>query len=237
MSSSAPAPSPKPVQIHVTEDGGVACSSNSCAGNGQQRRRSIQDLTVAGTESSQESRNSSRSSSPSVRMITTSGPTSEKPTRNPWTPDDAAALGDSIVFEGNTLVSLPRLLCGRCFWGMETNGSDNSIPMAYLTLDHQLQPLAPCPNSKESMAVFEQHCKMAQEYMKVQTEIALLLQRKQELIAELDQDEKDQQNTSRLVQEHKKLLDENKSLSTYYQQCKKQLEVIRNQQQKRPGTS
>uniref|UniRef100_A0A803SWW5 Mitogen-activated protein kinase kinase kinase 7 n=1 Tax=Anolis carolinensis TaxID=28377 RepID=A0A803SWW5_ANOCA len=118
-----------------------------------------------------------------------------------------------------------------------TNGSDNSIPMAYLTLDHQLQPLAPCPNSKESMAVFEQHCKMAQEYMKVQTEIALLLQRKQELIAELDQDEKDQQNTSRLVQEHKKLLDENKSLSTYYQQCKKQLEVIRNQQQKRQGTS
>ncbi|XP_067150082.1 mitogen-activated protein kinase kinase kinase 7 isoform X8 [Struthio camelus] len=180
----------------------------STTGNGQQRRRSIQDLSVAGTESSQESRNSSRSSSPSVRMITTSGPTSEKPTRNPWTPDDA-----------------------------ETNGSDNSIPMAYLTLDHQLQPLAPCPNSKESMAVFEQHCKMAQEYMKVQTEIALLLQRKQELIAELDQDEKDQQNTSRLVQEHKKLLDENKSLSTYYQQCKKQLEVIRNQQQKRPGTS
>ncbi|KAM9298260.1 mitogen-activated protein kinase kinase kinase 7 isoform X4 [Phalacrocorax carbo] len=180
----------------------------SITGNGQQRRRSIQDLSVAGTESSQESRNSSRSSSPSVRMITTSGPTSEKPTRNPWTPDDS-----------------------------ETNGSDNSIPMAYLTLDHQLQPLAPCPNSKESMAVFEQHCKMAQEYMKVQTEIALLLQRKQELIAELDQDEKDQQNTSRLVQEHKKLLDENKSLSTYYQQCKKQLEVIRNQQQKRPGTS
>ncbi|KAG8124029.1 hypothetical protein E2320_019459 [Naja naja] len=166
------------------------------AGNGQQRRRSIQDLSVAGTDSNQDSRNSSRSSSPSVRMITTSGPTSEKPARNlPWTPDDSAERF------------------------------------------RQQHPLAPCPNSKESMAVFEQHCKMAQEYMKVQTEIALLLQRKQELIAELDQDEKDQQNTSRLVQEHKKLLDENKSLSTYYQQCKKQLEVIRNQQQKRQGTS
>ncbi|RMC13247.1 hypothetical protein DUI87_10781 [Hirundo rustica rustica] len=62
------------------------------AGNGQQRRRSIQDLSVAGTESSQESRNSSRSSSPSVRMITTSGPTSEKPSRNPWTPDDAGEI-------------------------------------------------------------------------------------------------------------------------------------------------
>uniref|UniRef100_A0AAX7TXV3 Mitogen-activated protein kinase kinase kinase 7 n=1 Tax=Astatotilapia calliptera TaxID=8154 RepID=A0AAX7TXV3_ASTCA len=123
------------------------------------------------------------------------------------------------------------------FLPSDTNGSDNSIPMAYLTLDHQLQPLAPCPNSKESMAVFEQHCKMAQEYLKVQTEIALLIQRKKELIAELDQDEKDQQNTSRLVQEHKKLLEENKSLSTYYQKCKKQLELIRVQQQKRQGTS
>uniref|UniRef100_A0A3B4YLX0 Mitogen-activated protein kinase kinase kinase 7 n=1 Tax=Seriola lalandi dorsalis TaxID=1841481 RepID=A0A3B4YLX0_SERLL len=141
----------------------------------------------------QGSRNSSRSSSPSVRMM----------------PTDKT----------------------------NTNGSDNSIPMAYLTLDHQLQPLAPCPNSKESMAVFEQHCKMAQEYLKVQTEIALLIQRKKELIAELDQDEKDQQNTSRLVQEHKKLLEENKSLSTYYQKCKKQLELIRVQQQKRQGTS
>uniref|UniRef100_A0A8C2C8M9 Mitogen-activated protein kinase kinase kinase 7 n=1 Tax=Cyprinus carpio TaxID=7962 RepID=A0A8C2C8M9_CYPCA len=119
----------------------------------------------------------------------------------------------------------------------DTNGSDNSIPMAYLTLDHQLQPLAPCPNSKESMAVFEQHCKMAQEYLKVQTEIALLIQRKKELIDELDQDEKDQQNACRLAQEHKKLLEENKSLSTFYQQCKKQLELIRAQQQKRQGTS
>ncbi|XP_069052452.1 mitogen-activated protein kinase kinase kinase 7 isoform X1 [Lepisosteus oculatus] len=175
------------------------------ASSEQQRRRSVQDLPGIGTESSQGSRNSSRSSSPSVRMIT---PT-DKARSLGFSPDDSA----------------------------DTNGSDNSIPMAYLTLDHQLQPLAPCPNSKESMAVFEQHCKMAQEYLKVQTEIALLIQRKNELIAELDQDEKDQQNTSRLVQEHKKLLEENKSLSTYFQQCKKQLELIRAQQQKRQGTS
>ncbi|XP_026146993.1 mitogen-activated protein kinase kinase kinase 7-like isoform X1 [Carassius auratus] len=157
------------------------------------RRSSVQDLPPIVTESSQDSRNNSRPSSPSVRMI----------------PPDRT----------------------------DTNGSDNSIPMAYLTLDHQLQPLAPCPNSKESIAVFEQHCKMAQEYLKVQTEIALLIQRKKELIDELDQDEKDQQNACRLAQEHKKLLEENKSLSTYYQQCKKQLELIRAQQQKRQGTS
>ncbi|XP_063758067.1 mitogen-activated protein kinase kinase kinase 7 isoform X2 [Eleginops maclovinus] len=170
-----------------------------------QRRRSVQDLPGICSESSQGSRNSSRSSSPSVRMMPPDKPSS----RGYFSPDDPT----------------------------DTNGSDNSIPMAYLTLDHQLQPLAPCPNSKESMAVFEQHCKMAQEYLKVQTEIALLIQRKKELIAELDQDEKDQQNTSRLVQEHKKLLEENKSLSTYFQKCKKQLDLIRVQQQKRQGTS
>nr|XP_019947395.1 PREDICTED: mitogen-activated protein kinase kinase kinase 7 isoform X2 [Paralichthys olivaceus] len=170
-----------------------------------QRRRSVQDLPGISTDSSQGSRNSSRSSSPSVRMM----PPDKMSSRGYFSPEDPT----------------------------DTNGSDNSIPMAYLTLDHQLQPLAPCPNSKESMAVFEQHCKMAQEYLKVQTEIALLIQRKKELIAELDQDEKDQQNTSRLVQEHKKLLEENKSLSTYFQKCKKQLELIRVQQQKRQGTS
>lgn len=60
---------------------------------------------------------------------------------------------------------------------------------------------------------------------------------RKELIDELDQDEKDQQNACRLAQEHKKLLEENKSLSTYYQQCKKQLELIRAQQQKRQGPS
>ncbi|XP_071057955.1 mitogen-activated protein kinase kinase kinase 7 isoform X2 [Pseudochaenichthys georgianus] len=170
-----------------------------------QRRRSVQDLPGICSESSQGSRNSSRSSSPSVRMM----PPDKTSSRGYFCPDDPT----------------------------DTNGSDNSIPMAYLTLDHQLQPLAPCPNSQESMAVFEQHCKMAQEYLKVQTEIALLIQRKKELIVELDQDEKDQQNTSRLVQEHKKLLEENKSLSTYYQKCKKQLDLIRVQQQKRQGTS
>uniref|UniRef100_A0A4W5R5E6 Mitogen-activated protein kinase kinase kinase 7 n=1 Tax=Hucho hucho TaxID=62062 RepID=A0A4W5R5E6_9TELE len=113
----------------------------------------------------------------------------------------------------------------------DINGLDSSIPMAYLTLDHQLQPLAPFSNSKESMAVFEQHCRMAQEYLKVQTEIALLTQRKKELISELHQDERQQQNTSRLIQEHTKLLDENKSLSTYFHICKNKLERIQSQQQ------
>ncbi|KAM3870860.1 mitogen-activated protein kinase kinase kinase 7-like [Diretmus argenteus] len=111
------------------------------------------------------------------------------------------------------------------------NGLDSSIPMAYLKLDHQLQPLAPCPNSKESMSVFEQHCRMAQEYLKVQTEITLLVQRKEELMSELEQDQRDQQNSTRLVQEHGKLLEDNGSLSACYQGLKRKLGLIQSQHQ------
>uniref|UniRef100_A0A8C9VGH8 Mitogen-activated protein kinase kinase kinase 7 n=1 Tax=Scleropages formosus TaxID=113540 RepID=A0A8C9VGH8_SCLFO len=163
------------------------------------------------------------------------GPTATSDSQRRRSVQDLPGIGTESSQVSSTTLSKPVRFA--CSLFPDTNGSENSIPMAYLTLDHQLQPLAPCPNSKESMAVFEQHCKMAQEYLKVQTEIALLIQRKEELIAELDQDEKDQQNTSRLVQEHKKLVEENKSLSTYYQKCKKQLELIRAQQQKRQGTS
>uniref|UniRef100_A0A8C5F3Z1 Mitogen-activated protein kinase kinase kinase 7 n=1 Tax=Gadus morhua TaxID=8049 RepID=A0A8C5F3Z1_GADMO len=114
-----------------------------------------------------------------------------------------------------------------------TNGVDSSIPMAYLTLDHQLQPLAPCPNSKESMAVFEQHCRMAQEYLKIQTEITLLAHRKTELISELQQDERETQNATRLAQDHCQLLEDNRGLSDYYQGLKSQSQ----QQQRREGTN
>ncbi|CDQ65407.1 unnamed protein product [Oncorhynchus mykiss] len=199
-----------------------------------QRRRSVQDLPGIGTESSQGSRNSSRSSSPSVRMV----PPDKTSSRGySFSPDDPTVDSSCTAWACAGVTVRPKTNTSLALSCPDTNGSDNSIPMAYLTLDHQLQPLAPCPNSKESMAMFEQHCKMAQDYLKVQTEIALLIQRRKELIAELDRDEKDQQNTSRLVQEHKKLLEENKSLSTYYQKCKKQLELIRAQQQKRQGTS
>uniref|UniRef100_A0AAQ5XK55 Mitogen-activated protein kinase kinase kinase 7 n=1 Tax=Amphiprion ocellaris TaxID=80972 RepID=A0AAQ5XK55_AMPOC len=112
-----------------------------------------------------------------------------------------------------------------------TNGFDSSIPMAYLKLDHQLQPLAPCPNSKESMAVFEQHIRVAQEYLKVQSEIAHLVRTKQELMSELEQDQREQQTSSRLIEEHSKLLEENSNLSAYCQGLKSKLSLIKSQNQ------
>ncbi|XP_039992443.1 mitogen-activated protein kinase kinase kinase 7-like isoform X1 [Xiphias gladius] len=111
------------------------------------------------------------------------------------------------------------------------NGLDSSIPLAYLKLDHQLQPLAPCPNSKESMAVFEQHIRMAQEYLKVQSEIAHFVRRKQELMSELEQDQREQQTSSRLIQEHSKLVEDNSHLSAYHQGLKSKLSLIKGQNQ------
>uniref|UniRef100_A0A672J5I2 Mitogen-activated protein kinase kinase kinase 7 n=1 Tax=Salarias fasciatus TaxID=181472 RepID=A0A672J5I2_SALFA len=112
---------------------------------------------------------------------------------------------------------------------LATNGIDGSFPMAYLKLDHQLQPLAPCPNSKESMAVFEQHIRMAQEYLKVQSEIARFARKKQELMAELEQDQREQQTSSRLIQEHSKLLEDNGNLLVRCQGLKSKLSLIKSQ--------
>ncbi|NXG67112.1 M3KCL protein, partial [Hemiprocne comata] len=56
--------------------------------------------------------------------------------------------------------------------------SENSFPLAFPELDQQLQPLPPCHDSKESMQVYKQHCKIAEEYHEVKKEIALLEERK-----------------------------------------------------------
>ncbi|XP_038134664.1 mitogen-activated protein kinase kinase kinase 7-like [Cyprinodon tularosa] len=112
-----------------------------------------------------------------------------------------------------------------------TEGSESPVHPMYQKLDHQLQPLAPCPNSRESMAVFEQHIRMAQEFLRVQSEIAHQLNRKEELMAELEQEQKEQQTSSRLMQEYSKLLEENSSLSTVCQDLRSKLSLIQSQNQ------
>uniref|UniRef100_A0A3Q2ZFV3 Mitogen-activated protein kinase kinase kinase 7-like n=1 Tax=Kryptolebias marmoratus TaxID=37003 RepID=A0A3Q2ZFV3_KRYMA len=119
----------------------------------------------------------------------------------------------------------------RTFSSTGSNGSESPVPSVYLKLDHQLQPLTPCPNSRESMAVFEQHIRMAQEYLRVQSEIAHLVNRKKELKTELEQEQREQQTSSRLIQEHAKLLEDNSSLSAYCQGLRSQLSRIQSQNQ------
>lgn len=112
-----------------------------------------------------------------------------------------------------------------------TNGLDGSVPLAYLNLDHQFQPLAPCPSSKESMAVFEQHIRMAQEYLGVQAEITQLLHRRQELVGELQQEQREQQTSSGLLEEHSKLLEDNSSLLAFCSGLKSKLSLIQSHKQ------
>ncbi|XP_070567615.1 mitogen-activated protein kinase kinase kinase 7-like isoform X2 [Ptychodera flava] len=119
-------------------------------------------------------------------------------------------------------------------WEPPAQTAEEYIPMAYLTLDHHLQPLPPCMSSPESMAVFDMHCKTAQEYLRVQTELALLHKRKRELANELDQDWKDQQNSSKILEEYTFLMEERESLLQIHKEMKAQLDLTR--QQRRQGS-
>ncbi|XP_012302150.1 MAP3K7 C-terminal-like protein isoform X4 [Aotus nancymaae] len=99
------------------------------------------------------------------------------------------------------------------------------------------EPLPPCHDSVESMEVFKQHCQIAEEYHEVKKEIALLEQRKKELIAKLDQAEKEKVDAAELVREFEALTEENRTLKLAQSQCVEQLEKLRIQYQKRQGSS
>lgn len=52
---------------------------------------------------------------------------------------------------------------------------------AYLVLEPKLQPLYPDPSDPESRKIFLQHRKLSQEYLRMQMEVTLLLERKEEM--------------------------------------------------------
>ncbi|XP_068767922.1 MAP3K7 C-terminal-like protein isoform X3 [Struthio camelus] len=125
--------------------------------------------------------------------------------------------------------------------------SEDSFALAFPELDQQLQcifflllfikPLPPCHDSKESMQVYKQHCKIAEEYHEVKKEIALLEERKKELIARLEQVEKESMDAAQLAKEYAELTEENRTLKLAQTQCVEQLEKLRIQYQKRQGSS
>ncbi|XP_068126703.1 MAP3K7 C-terminal-like protein [Hyperolius riggenbachi] len=115
--------------------------------------------------------------------------------------------------------------------------AENAFPLSFPDLEQQLQPLPPCNTSKESMQVFKQHCKIAEEYHQVKKDIVLLEERKKELMARLDQFEKQSTEAAHLEQEYDQLTIENQSLYLAHSRCKEQLEKLRIQYQKRQGSS
>ncbi|CAH2219314.1 Hypothetical predicted protein [Pelobates cultripes] len=119
----------------------------------------------------------------------------------------------------------------------DESSAENAFPLAFPDLDQQLQPLPPCNTSKESMHLYKQHCKIAEEYHEVKREIALLEERRKELMARLDQVEKENSDAVHLAMEYEELTIENQSLNVAHSRCKEQLEKIRQQYQKRQGSS
>ncbi|XP_018610728.1 MAP3K7 C-terminal-like protein [Scleropages formosus] len=115
----------------------------------------------------------------------------------------------------------------------ELNDAENFL-QTFPDLEQQFQPILPCQALKESVQVYKDHCKMAEEFHEVKNEIALLEDRKKELIAELVEDEKATVEIARLKEEFRVLTEENRTLVTVHNQ---QLETLRVLSQKRQGSS
>ncbi|KAH3728036.1 hypothetical protein DPMN_053982 [Dreissena polymorpha] len=109
--------------------------------------------------------------------------------------------------------------------------SNQAMSLVYQSLDHQYQPIAPCPTSSESMEIFHRHCKLAQQYLRYQTEIAMFEQTRHELRKELQDDVMDQQSNDQLMEEYIKLSSENESLKKFHQNLTMQLDQIKKKQQ------
>ncbi|RLW03208.1 hypothetical protein DV515_00006539 [Chloebia gouldiae] len=165
----------------------------------------------------------SKSIDSSAHMITTARVPADKPVRIAFSlndsPDDASPENFSLAF--------PEL--EQQLQSIKTVGFFSSFFV--------LKPLPPCHDSKESMQVYKQHCKIAEEYHEVKKEIALLEERKKELIARLEQVEKESMDAARLAKEYAELTEENRTLKLAQTQCVEQLEKLRIQYQKRQGSS
>ncbi|XP_046813922.1 mitogen-activated protein kinase kinase kinase 7-like [Vespa crabro] len=103
-----------------------------------------------------------------------------------------------------------------------TSTTSEDLDNVYRLLDADLRPLTPDHTCERSREIFEEHKQLAQEYLKVQTEIALLGQHKNEMLKNLSIDNLRQQ------QELRKLEDEKESLVKLYRNLKRQLEIMKN---------
>lgn len=114
--------------------------------------------------------------------------------------------------------------------GAAQEGLDN----VYLVLDPQLHPVSPDTSCQESVQIFEQHKQLAQEFLKVQTEIAYLSRYMGQLAESLSEAEGlsqlDQQDSERHQEELRKLEAEKDGLLAFKHTLQRQLELLRGQQ-------
>ncbi|XP_068081356.1 mitogen-activated protein kinase kinase kinase 7 [Anabrus simplex] len=118
------------------------------------------------------------------------------------------------------------------------SSTSEELDNVYLVLDKQLHPITPDHTCQESVQIFEQHKQLAQEYLKVQTKIAYLSRYRTQLAESLSEAEGlsqlDQQDSERHQEELRKLENEKDNLVALHSNLKRQLELIKRQQQGGP---
>uniref|UniRef100_H2Y4J4 Mitogen-activated protein kinase kinase kinase 7 n=1 Tax=Ciona savignyi TaxID=51511 RepID=H2Y4J4_CIOSA len=219
---------------------------------GESRRRSSQDLiadleqcTITPPRTPIGSRSGSPSpSKPLVKRVLSSNPSPismvvppapSSPLTNVGIPQAATSPITNVGIPQAAASPLANLISTPRHKYFITPGSDSqcdSLPRAYITLELHLQPLPPSTASKESMEIHQQHCMLAEEYLRVQTEIALLKQRGDQLRLDLVKDEREKMRGDRLTLEYQQLVAENTSLQKWYDKMKKDLARVRENQHK-----
>ncbi|XP_068698007.1 mitogen-activated protein kinase kinase kinase 7-like [Montipora foliosa] len=121
----------------------------------------------------------------------------------------------------------------------KSSGDKENLPPRRLELDHtlfanmsqgldtHLQPIAPNPSIPESQELYNEHCMLAKEYIQIQTEIAIALQRKKDLEKELWEYEREQQINAQYVEEFAMLTSEKDNLLLLHKNLKSQLEAMK----------
>lgn len=114
------------------------------------------------------------------------------------------------------------------------SSTPEELDNVYIVLDKQLRPILPDYSCQESVQIFEQHKQLAQEYLKVQTEIAYLSRHMTQLAERLSEAEGlsqlDQQDSERHQEKLRKLENEKENLLALHHNLTRQLELIRGQQ-------
>lgn len=65
-------------------------------------------------------------------------------------------------------------------------GNEEDLDDVYRLLDPELRPETPDDDCPQSLQIFKEHKQLAQEYLKIQTEIALLNKQKNEILDEVN---------------------------------------------------
>ncbi|KAG5894460.1 hypothetical protein JTB14_032491 [Gonioctena quinquepunctata] len=83
--------------------------------------------------------------------------------------------------------------------------ANQDLDNMYVLLDPHLRPATPDYSEPKSVALFEEHKQLAKEYWKVQTELVLLTQKKNQLLPTDEEDQRRKMNLKSLQEEKESL--------------------------------